>query len=258
MSWLDGSSRSYDYSDLSGPLDSGVWTLSESVPGSGNWTLSIDGHQNIDYSGLTSGSLIAAGTIVSTAQFSAENLDSVEAGATEAQGLGGSSSTGGVSASFNQPVPTGGTLTVQQVPDKTGLSQQAIAAAESNPIFALSTSSLAASPQIWNVDFDGNLGEGNFVDLTFAYDASLLPAGFDESTLRIWHFNSAAGEWEFGGTVNPEANTITYTTDHFSDFQMGVLVPEPSSVALAGIAAAALLVTVRRRGAKRRRPPSSV
>jgi hypothetical protein len=123
---------------------------------------------------------------------------------------------------------------VKQIPDSSGFSQAAIAAAEVNPIFALSTESLAVSPQIWNVDFDGDL-MGATIELVFHYDTALLPVGTDESLLGIWHFNSNTNEWEFGGVVDPLADTITFTTDNLSPFQLGVAVPEPSTLALAGL-----------------------
>ena len=104
------------------------------------------------------------------------------------EALGGAAAVGGVSAAFSETA-SAGTLSVQQVPNNTALSQAAIAAAEVNGTFSLSTDTLAANPQIWNVDFDGDL-QGGTVDLVFHYDESLLPSGLDENLLGIWHFNS--------------------------------------------------------------------
>ena len=96
------------------------------------------------------------------------------------------------------------------------------------------------------VDFDGVLAPGSTVELVFAYDETLLPPGTDESLLGIWHFNSNINDWEFGGTVDTVENTVTYVTDNFSPFQLG-LVPEPSTLALAAFGFIALAARCLRR-----------
>ena len=128
----------------------------------------------------------------------------------------------------------GGTFMAQQIPNSGGLSQQAIAAAQVNPTFALSTSSLAADPQIWNVEYTG-LPAGQTATVVFHYDPSLLPSGIDQSQLGIWHFNKISNAWEFGGTVNTTDHTITFVTSSFSPFELGRAVPEPSSLILLGL-----------------------
>jgi hypothetical protein len=243
--WAGVGSESVSYVGASDELTGGSWTLSESSPGSGQWTLSSsDVFYTYTYSSFTSGMITDSGVIVSTAQFGGANIDPVDPGDTQTEALGGASTVGGVSAEFSEPVGSG-TFTVQQVPDETSLSQAALAAAETNPIFALSTAALSVSPQIWNVDFSGDLG-GASVELVFHYDQSLLPVGLDELTLGIWHFDSILDEWEFGGTVDPLADTITYTTDNFSPFMLGV-VPEPSAFVLCGVALVGLVAFGRRR-----------
>ena len=231
--WVSGGPDPVSYVGSTDLLTGGSWTLSESSPGSGEWTLlsSSDIFYDYTYSSFTAGNITNSGVVVSTAQFSAANIDQVVDGGTEGEGLGGSSTTGGVSATFSEPISGGGTLTVQQVPDETGLSQAAVDAAEVNAIFTVSNDTLSANPQIWNVDFDGDLGSGT-VELVFAYDETLLPGGFDELTLGIWHFDSNTLLWDFGGTVDPVANTVTYITNNFSPFVLGV-VPEPSTLVLA-------------------------
>jgi len=219
----------------------GNWVLAESSPGSGDWTLTLAGGYytyGYDLGGPYSGTFTHSVTAVSHAHFGAANVDTVAPAATVAQALGGAGTTGGVSAQFSQPT-SGGTFTVQQIPDTTGLSSASIAAAEANPIFALSTGVLDLNPQIWSVDFSGSLN-GGFATLVFNYDPSLLPPGLDQSTLGIWHFSSLANDWQFGGTVDTLAHTITYVADSFSPFTLGVAVPEPSSLVLAAAGAVAL------------------
>ena len=109
---------------------------------------------------------------------------------------------------------TGGTFTAEQIPNSGGLSQQAIAAAQNNPVFALSTSTLSTAPQIWTVEYTG-LPTDQTATLVFHYDPSLLPAGTDQSKLGMWHFDTAANAWEFGGTVNTTDHTITFVPAAF-------------------------------------------
>ena len=123
-------------------LTAGDWVLTESPAGSGNWTLTLDGYYDFgyDYGGVAVGTSRSSAVVVSTAQYNvAENEAPVATGETQAEALGGASSSnpGGVSATFSEPVSGGGTLAVQQVPSEDALSQEAIAAAEVNPTFAI-------------------------------------------------------------------------------------------------------------------------
>jgi hypothetical protein len=73
--------------------------------------------------------------------------------------------------------------------------------------------------QLWKVEFNGRF-TGSAM-LTFAYDASLLPAGFDEETLSLYQF--IGGEWQaLDGVVDPWGNTITVWVDSLSVFALGV------------------------------------
>ena len=209
----------------------GQWTIAKS--GTGDWTLSlVDGLYQSTYGAFgTSGSMTHSVHATATAYYGPENAAVVAPAAPGAGALGGAAATGGVSISFSAAT-SGGTFSVQQLPNQTSLDQTAIAAAQTNPVFALSTSTLSTAPQIWAVNYDGTIGTA--ATLVFAYDPTLLPAGFDETTLGIWHFNKLTSDWEFGGQVNTLDHTITFETTSFSPFQLGVAVPEPSSVSLAG------------------------
>jgi hypothetical protein len=244
---MQSNAGSDDWTGSTDFMTGGTWLLSESSPGSGDWTLSGGSYFYYDV-GIAN--FTATSNVVSTAHYSNDNSTPVPAGPTEVDVLGGASTTGGVSATFDE-ASSGGTLSVQQVPNQTALTPAAIAAGEANPVFALSTDTLAANPQIWNVDFTGDLNGGS-VTLVFNYDPTLLPPGLDENLLGIWHFSSATSEWDFGGTVDVPSHTITYVTDSFSPFQLGVAVPEPSSTALALFAAVGLAgVGLRRHRARR-------
>jgi len=73
--------------------------------------------------------------------------------------------------------------------------------------------------QIWKVQFSGTYS-GN-VNLNFGYDASLLPPGFDESTLSL--YESAGGAWQkLVSAVNPATHTIAVTATELSVFALGV------------------------------------
>jgi hypothetical protein len=219
----------------------GQWTIANS--GAGDWTLSLVGglYQSTYGAFGTSGSMTHSVHAIATAHYGLENAAAVAPAAPGADALGGASTTGGVSINFSDAT-SGGTFSVQQLPNQTSLDQTAIAAAEANPVFALSTSTLSTSPQIWTVNYDGTIGTA--ATLVFAYDPTLLPAGFDESTLGIWHFNKLTSAWEFGGQVNTLDHTITFQTTSFSPFQLGAAVPEPSSITLAVCGLLGLIVYV--------------
>ncbi len=73
--------------------------------------------------------------------------------------------------------------------------------------------------QLWQLQFSGV--SAGAIHLTFAYDATILPQGFDESALCIYQFNG--NTWDkLPGVVNAAAKTIVVTTTALSSFALGV------------------------------------
>jgi hypothetical protein len=241
----------FDHDDITGnpsdpgdflPLTSGSWSLVESAPGSGFWTLTGDvAYEETDITNHGDHTLATTttygGPFVATAQFGAGNVDAVGAGETSGSVLGGAGTTGGVDVSFDQ-VTTAGTLSVQEIPT-TGLSYDALQALELETNFQLA----GLTPQIWDVSFGGQFTGP--LTLTFGYDESLL-GGVPEANLFMWHFDDALNDWEqIFGSIDVDLNTITISTDSLSPFALGV--PEPRSFVLAGLGSGLLLVAAWRR-----------
>jgi hypothetical protein len=73
--------------------------------------------------------------------------------------------------------------------------------------------------QRWNLSYSGT--HTGSIKLKFAYNPALLPAGYDENQLVIYHFNN--GQWEkLVCKVDPTTNTIEATTPSLSPFMLGV------------------------------------
>lgn len=59
------------------------------------------------------------------------------------------------------------------------------------------------------------------VNIQLSYEESDIPGGINETTLKIFNLNSDTGEWTFiPSTTNPNANTVTFSTDHFSIYAL--------------------------------------
>ncbi len=236
--------QSYNLGGFSSALASGTSTLAQTGPGAWQLTLNLSYTEN-QSAGPESSSLTYAGTIVANAQFGGANVATVNPTANlQANVLGGSGQTGGISATFGADA-TAGTFTAQQIP-LAGLSADGVSAEALDHAFSLSLSETAGVngvQQIWNLDYTGQLNGS--VTLVFDYDPSLLPQGTDQSKLGIWHFNSGLDQWQFGGTVDVADHTITYTTSRLSPFVVGV--PEPASISKLGVGCLALLAVGYRR-----------
>jgi hypothetical protein len=233
-----GNPESGTYVGSTGTLTTGTWTLTESAPGSGKWTLGLDSTYTYTYSnGTTKGTLTATGDFVSTAQYSTSNVATAPGGS-QTVTVPGSNPNQAVTANLPS-TSSGGTLTVQQVPGITSLTQAAVTAGQNNPIFALSTNNTSiGAPQIWQVDYSGSLN-GGLATLTFDFDPATIPQGTLLADLGIWHYNETAGAWQFltGPVVDSYAtlgyDTITVQTGSFSPFFLGAPAPEPSTIMLA-------------------------
>ncbi len=251
-----GGPRSSSYVGATDHLTTGTWTLSESAAGSGQWTLTENSAYTYSYNnGYSSGTLTASAAIVADASYSTANVASVPSGSQTVTVTG---NTPGAAVTANLPTASsGGTLTVQQVPGITSLTQAAVTAGQNNPVFALSTGSVSiGAPQIWQVNYSGNLN-GGLATLTFDFDPTTIPSGTLLSSLGIWHFNSALDQWQFltGPIVDSYAtlgyDTITIQTSSFSPFDLGAApAPEPATLTLAAMG---LLPLLGRLGRLRRR-----
>jgi len=74
--------------------------------------------------------------------------------------------------------------------------------------------------QVWDVSFSGTYSGA--VNLTLSYDGTLLPAGFDESTLAIHHFSGGVWQTPTNGVVDPLTHTIAFSTPTLGSFALGV------------------------------------
>jgi PEP-CTERM motif-containing protein len=261
---VNGTPGSSIYSQHPGLITAGTWTLSESTPTSGDWTLGFNGHVDTGYTipGFSTGSGAYTSSIVATAHFAttgaAANVAPVAVSETHADALGGATAPlppgqpGGVSATLAAPavatgtgtagVPEVGTLSVQNIPTVEGLSPAAIAAAKADHLFGLVTPDRVQ--QIWDVNYSGALNGGSVL-LTFHYNPDLLPAGTIESQLQVYHFNTITNNWDVGGTVHTGTHTIDFSTSSFSQIMVMsptlAATPEPSTVTLFGLGTIALL-----------------
>ncbi|MCF7789333.1 MAG: putative Ig domain-containing protein [Prosthecobacter sp.] len=77
----------------------------------------------------------------------------------------------------------------------------------------------ATRKQLWKLKYNGE--HTGSIKLKFAYDPSLLPAGYDENQLAIYHFRN--GTWEkLSCKVDTENNVIEAVSPSLSPFVLGV------------------------------------
>jgi hypothetical protein len=171
------------------------------VSGAQRWTLgNLAAGQSVSFDVLLS---ILTDTKVSAGPGSAGSCD------------GGSSVPGGIDYDFENVETEGTCFSDFARPDPAELSVR-IAQGDFSA-FTFQTPSLPA--QLWKVDFSGSFTGA--VNVNFGYDATLLPPGFDESGLAIYHFTGSA--WvKLPGTVDPLTHSIGVSTTSLGSFALGV------------------------------------
>ncbi len=97
--------------------------------------------------------------------------------------------------------------------------------------------------QFWDLHFDGTFTGAATVT---SHCDPTLTGGVPSQDLQIYHYTGGIWVAVANEVIDPVADTITFTTDSFSPFMLGVAVPEPSTLILAALGGVALL-TYRRR-----------
>jgi hypothetical protein len=129
---------------------------------------------------------------------------------------GGSSHIGGVDFHFDNATSAGTFFGRYSNADANELAER-----ETDGEFAVPTFQTPGGgfTQIWNLKYNGT--NNGAIHLTFAYDPALLPAGFDENQLVVWHYTGTV--WEnLNGTVDSVNHKITIATNSLSPFALGI------------------------------------
>lgn len=128
---------------------------------------------------------------------------------------GGSSVPGGVDYSFDDVSAEGACFGEYSKPDAAELELH-VASGEFGAFTFLTPGEPA---QIWELSFSGVFSAS--VSLTFGYDPTILPPGFDESGLCLYQFTGGAWQ-QLTSVVDPVLHTIAVTTDSLGAFALGV------------------------------------
>ncbi|MGB8165907.1 MAG: hypothetical protein WCF18_00340, partial [Chthoniobacteraceae bacterium] len=130
---------------------------------------------------------------------------------------GGSTHVGGVDFEFDDATSAGTFFGEFSRADDLEMAER-----ETDGQFALPTFQAPGGTvtQIWNLDYNGT--HNGLIHLTFAYDPALLPVGFDENTLAVYHYHGATWE-KLTGAVEAVAHKITVTTGSLSPFALGTV-----------------------------------
>lgn len=157
---------------------------------------------------------------------------------------GGSGSIGGVDYDFEDVTLDGSLFAEYSRADEDEIAEHIAEGEYDAPDFLIAGSIM----QIWSMDFTGEFD--GIVQLTFAFDPSLLSSVDDLASLSIYHFNGHV--WEnVGGVVDAALGTITIQTSSLSPFALGVVVPEPAGAALAVVVLTLAIARIPRRRCRR-------
>jgi hypothetical protein len=172
------------------------------VAGAQRWTLgNLAVNQSVSFDVLLS---ILTGTRVTAGTGSTGSCD------------GGSTVPGGIDYEFESVETEGSCFS-----DFSRADQDELAVRVAQGVFGEINFATPSQPaQIWNVEFSGHYTGS--VTLNFGYDPSLLPAGFNEEELAIYH--ATGGGWEKlpGAVVNPLTHSIAVSTTELGAFALGV------------------------------------
>ena len=129
---------------------------------------------------------------------------------------GGSAHVGGVDFEFDDISQEGTFFGEYSDADDAEMAERA---AEGEFVMPTVQTPSASRRQLWKLNYNG-VHTGN-IKLKFAYDPSLLPAGYDENQLVIYHFRN--GTWEkLSCKVDAAKNIIEAVTPSLSPFVLGV------------------------------------
>jgi hypothetical protein len=128
---------------------------------------------------------------------------------------GGASVPGGVDYLFDNVSTEGSCFGEYSKPGAVELALH-VASGEFDPFTFLTPGEPA---QLWELSFSGVFSGS--VALTFGYDPTILPAGFDQTGLLLYQFSG--GVWQpCVCVVDPVLHTISTTTDSLGAFALGV------------------------------------
>ncbi len=128
---------------------------------------------------------------------------------------GGSSVAGGCDYSFDDVTSEGSCFGEYSHADAGEVAVRVSAGEFSAPDFPVP----GEPAQIWKVKFSGSYN--GTVHLTFGYDATILPPGFDESTLCLYEFEG--GAWhKLTSTVDTATKKIDVNVANLGSFMLGV------------------------------------
>lgn len=170
----------------------------------------VSGAQRWNLGGLTAGQSVSLDVILSL-----RTGTKVAAGPNSSGGCnGGPSVPGGVAYSFDDVSTDGSCFGEFSKADAAELAVH-IGQGEFDAFTFLTPGEPA---QLWKLQFTGTFTGA--VHLTFAYDPTILPPGFDETTLCLYEFN--AGNWQLlAGSVDTLLHTIAVDTTNLSTFALG-------------------------------------